>query len=48
MKAGALLLMALFSSGVTTSAFALKHGAPRTQPIDLVVIHSTGGPTCLA
>ena len=46
MKAGALLLMALFSSGVTTSAFALKHGAPRTQPIDLVVIHSTGGPTC--
>jgi N-acetylmuramoyl-L-alanine amidase len=37
---------------VTTLAFATgdaqarKTGAMRTQPIDMVVIHSTGGPTC--
>jgi N-acetyl-anhydromuramyl-L-alanine amidase AmpD len=28
------------------AAEARHHGPPRTQPIDLVVIHSTGGPTC--
>lgn len=28
------------------SAEARRIGAPRTQPIDMVVIHSTGGPTC--
>lgn len=27
-------------------AHAVKRGPPRTQPIDRVVIHSTGGPTC--
>lgn len=25
---------------------AQHYGLPRTQPIDMVVIHSTGGPTC--
>ena len=28
------------------NAHARRTGAPRTQAIDLVVIHSTGGPTC--
>ncbi len=27
-------------------AAALKNGPPRRVPVDLVVIHSTGGPTC--
>lgn len=38
----ALLVLALAAG----SAGAVKHGPPRTQPIDRVVIHSTGGPTC--
>jgi len=25
---------------------ARRTGAPRTQPVDLIVLHSTGGPTC--
>ena len=28
------------------NAFARSTGAPRSQPVDMVVIHSTGGPTC--
>ncbi len=28
------------------SAHARRNGPPRTQAIDMVVIHSTGGPTC--
>ncbi|KNZ31309.1 MAG: hypothetical protein AD742_18720 [Methylibium sp. NZG] len=31
---------------VTSDAHARTTGSPRTQPIDMVVIHSTGGPTC--
>lgn len=27
-------------------AHALRSGPPRPQPIDMVVLHSTGGPTC--
>jgi N-acetylmuramoyl-L-alanine amidase len=27
-------------------AEARKHGPPRAAPIDMIVIHSTGGPTC--
>lgn len=30
----------------TSDAQARKTGAMRTRPIDMVVIHSTGGPTC--
>lgn len=29
-----------------TPAHALRSGPPRPQPIDMVVLHSTGGPTC--
>jgi N-acetylmuramoyl-L-alanine amidase len=36
----ALLLLA------AVPAEARKHGPPREVPIDLIVIHSTGGPTC--
>jgi N-acetyl-anhydromuramyl-L-alanine amidase AmpD len=39
----AFLALALVAAG---SAHALKRGPPRTQPIDMLVIHSTGGPTC--
>ena len=40
----ALLVIAL--AFVANDAQARKTGAARTQPIDMVVIHSTGGPTC--
>ena len=40
----ALLVIAL--ACVATDAQARKTGAIRTQPIDMVVVHSTGGPTC--
>ena len=33
-------------SGLAFDAQARRTGAARTQAIDLVVIHSTGGPTC--
>jgi hypothetical protein len=36
------LLLIVLPSG----ADARTQGPPRTQPIDMVVIHSTGGPTC--
>jgi N-acetylmuramoyl-L-alanine amidase len=39
----ALLLTALT---LTTTTEARRTGKPRVQPIDMVVIHSTGGPTC--
>jgi N-acetylmuramoyl-L-alanine amidase len=29
-----------------SAADARRSGAPRVRPVDLVVIHSTGGPTC--
>lgn len=38
----ALLLIGLLAN----LAEARNYGPPRTQPIDMVVIHSTGGPTC--
>jgi N-acetyl-anhydromuramyl-L-alanine amidase AmpD len=31
---------------VAMPAEARKHGPPREVPIDMIVIHSTGGPTC--
>ena len=37
-----LVLLACLAS----PAHARRSGAPRTQPVDMVVIHSTGGPTC--
>jgi N-acetylmuramoyl-L-alanine amidase len=40
----ALLVAAL--AVAASDAQARKTGAARTQPIDMVVIHSTGGPTC--
>ncbi|MEQ1515959.1 MAG: peptidoglycan recognition family protein [Usitatibacteraceae bacterium] len=40
----ALLLSALTLT--TTATEARRTGKPRAQPIDMVVIHSTGGPTC--
>ncbi len=39
----AVLIVALFPAG---SAQARRDGPLRTQPINMVVIHSTGGPTC--
>ena len=40
----ALLLTALTLTHTATEA--RRTGKPREQPIDMVVIHSTGGPTC--
>jgi N-acetylmuramoyl-L-alanine amidase len=40
--AGFALLIACFAG----DAHAVKVGHMRTQPVDLIVIHSTGGPTC--
>jgi N-acetylmuramoyl-L-alanine amidase len=42
--AGGLVLAALVVT--TVDAQARRTGAVRSQPIDRVVIHSTGGPTC--
>lgn len=41
----AIIALALFGL-LASSAEARRSGPPRTQPIDMVVIHSTGGPTC--
>lgn len=41
--AGLALAVSLF---VCATADARRSGAPRVRPVDLVVIHSTGGPTC--
>lgn len=43
MVAGLALAVFLFAS---TAADARRGGAPRARPVNLVVIHSTGGPTC--
>ncbi|MGC2165881.1 MAG: peptidoglycan recognition family protein [Gallionella sp.] len=40
----AVLFMVIFASA--SDAVARKAGSVRTQPINMVVIHSTGGPTC--
>lgn len=40
--AAAALLLALIAG----PAHARRNGPPRAQPVDMVVIHSTGGPTC--
>ncbi len=42
MAAGCAALLALAS----TTAEARRTGPPRSEPIDMVVLHSTGGPTC--
>lgn len=47
MNQGVLIGLALTVLIVTaTDAEARHRGAVRTQPIDMIVIHSTGGPTC--
>ncbi len=45
-RAAGLLALALAASLLATPAQARRSGPPRTQTVDLVVIHSTGGPTC--
>lgn len=39
-------VLAVVLAMVTTAAPARGTGAKRQQPVDMVVIHSTGGPTC--
>lgn len=40
-------LLALAMLGLLANTAEARHsGAARTQPVDMVVIHSTGGPTC--
>jgi hypothetical protein len=41
-----LLFAALALALASAPALARKTGPARTQPIDMVVIHATGGPTC--
>jgi N-acetylmuramoyl-L-alanine amidase len=41
----AIIALVLFGL-LANSAQARHRGSPRTQPVDMVVIHSTGGPTC--
>ena len=43
---GFAILFALLIASCTENAYAAKYGIPRTEPIDMIVIHSTGGPTC--
>ena len=38
--------MTLALTLATPPSLAVKSGAPRTQAIDMVVLHSTGGPAC--
>ncbi|MFO1221061.1 MAG: peptidoglycan recognition family protein [Burkholderiaceae bacterium] len=40
------LALALAITLLAPQAAARKSGAPRTQPVRMVVIHATGGPTC--
>lgn len=40
------VLVASFVSLTSTHADARKSGPLRTEPLDMIVIHSTGGPTC--
>jgi N-acetyl-anhydromuramyl-L-alanine amidase AmpD len=43
----AVIALALFVFTLSASDAEARHtGSPRTQTIDMVVIHSTGGPTC--
>jgi N-acetylmuramoyl-L-alanine amidase len=44
-SAAALVLVVLLAS-LNTEVQARRTGAARQQPVDTVVIHSTGGPTC--
>lgn len=45
--AAALVAVAAFATPISMpDAAARATGAARTRPIDLIVIHSTGGPTC--
>jgi N-acetylmuramoyl-L-alanine amidase len=39
-------LLALWLALAVGDAAALRSGPVRSEPVDLVVIHSTGGPTC--
>jgi N-acetylmuramoyl-L-alanine amidase len=41
-----LLLLMLLNLALSTDALALRSGPRRQHPPDMVVIHSTGGPTC--
>ena len=41
-----LLAAALTIGLLSNAAEARRTGSPRTQAVDMVVIHSTGGPTC--
>lgn len=40
------IILALILAAASQSAAALKSGPSRHVPIDMIVIHSTGGPTC--
>ena len=44
--ATATLMVALLAVAAPTDAGARSSGPVRSRPVDLVVIHSTGGPTC--
>jgi len=47
MKASAAIPLAVaLLCAVAIDSEARRTGSPRTEPVDLVVIHSTGGPTC--
>jgi N-acetylmuramoyl-L-alanine amidase len=37
---------ALFIACFAGNALAVKYGSMRSEPVDMIVIHSTGGPTC--
>lgn len=43
LRFGAVVMALVVAAG---AAHALRTGPPRTERIDMVVIHSTGGPTC--
>lgn len=40
------LIITVLLAAFTSNADARRTGRPRTQAIDLIVLHSTGGPTC--
>jgi N-acetylmuramoyl-L-alanine amidase len=46
MRVGVAAFLVLATLLAGAPAQARRFGAPRTQAIDMVVIHSTGGPTC--
>ena len=45
-RSGAILLAAAALCALAIESEARRTGGLRTEPIDLIVIHSTGGPTC--